>query len=74
MKYKYIINTTIIVSISDLNLISQVCLSVNAFYIIDDNNLYSLYIVYLHVHVRYAFYIIDHNKHTPVKIHTCESQ
>ena len=65
MKYKYIINTTIIVSISDLNLISQVCLSVNAFYIIDDNNLYSLYIVYLHV--RYAFYIIDHNKHTPVK-------
>ena len=72
MKYKYIINTTIIVSISDLNLISQVCLSVNAFYIIDDNNLYSLYIVYLHV--RYAFYIIDHNKHTPVKIHTCESQ
>ena len=72
MKYKYIINTTIIVSISDLNLISQVCLSVNAFYIIDDNNLYSLYIVYLHV--RYAFYIIDHNKNTPVKIHTCESQ
>ena len=59
-------------SISDLNLISQVCLSVNAFYIIDDNNLYSLYIVYLHV--QYAFYIIDHNKNTPVKIHTCESK
>ena len=72
MKYKYIINTTIIESISDLNLISQVCLSVNAFYIIDDNNLYSVYIVYLHV--QYAFYIIDHNKNTPVKIHTCESQ
>ena len=41
----------------------------NTFYIIDDNNLYSLYL-----RVRYAFYIIDHNKNTPVKKHVCGSQ